>query len=218
MRYRCTDFSIDEDWSFGERVVVHNFTRGPEITIAFTGSEWISPFDSDWRVSTSFSLARRNDTGEINSTPRAITSPLLRFQEGCNHTITIPVSDPDGDTIQCRWAVGSECAGICDGFPGAVLDPESCSLSYYANQGQGYRAAAIMIEDFLPGSDTPMSSVGLQFLVLVVGTMRPCSVNPTFVHPTLLVFGATNDHQVFAGGIVKALCCLVYKCLSEFSR
>ena len=184
MRYRCTDFSIDEDWSFGERVVVHNFTGGPEITIAFTGSEWISPFDSDWRVSTSFSLARRNDTGEINSTPRAITSPLLRLQEGCNHTITIPVTDPDGDTIRCRWAVGSECAGICDGFPGAVLDPESCSLSYYANQGQGYRAAAIMIEDFLPGSDTPMSSVGLQFLVLVVETMRPCSVNPTFVQPT----------------------------------
>ena len=184
VQYTCTDFSVDEDWSFGERLVTHNFTGGPDMTIAFTGGDWISPFNSNWRVSTSFSLIRRNDTGEINSTPRAITSPVLRLQEGCNHTITIPVTDPDGDIVRCRWAVGSECAGICGGFPGAELDPETCSLAYFANQGQGHRAAAIMIEDFLPGSDIPMSSVGLQFLVLVVNTMSSCSVTPTFVNPT----------------------------------
>ena len=180
----CTDYSIDEDWSFGERLVTHNFTGGPRITIAFSGGAWISPFSSSWRVSTTFSLVRRNDTGKINSTPRAITSPVLRIQEGCNHTITIPVTDPDDDIVRCRWAVGDECAGICGGFPGAILDRDICSFAYYANQGGGHRAAAIMIEDFLPGSSVPLSSVGLQFLVLVVDTMRSCSVNPSFVHPT----------------------------------
>ena len=180
----CTDYSIDEDWSYGERLVTHNFTGGPRITIAFSGNAWISPFSSSWRVSTTFSLVRRNDTGKINSTPRAITSPVLRIQEGCNHTITIPVTDPDGDIVRCRWAVGDECAGICGGFPGAILDRDTCSFAYYANQGGGHRAAAIMIEDFLPGSSVPLSSVGLQFLVLVVDTMRSCSVNPSFVHPT----------------------------------
>ena len=182
--FRCTDFSIDEDWSYGERLVAHNFTGGPRITIAFSGNAWISAFNSRWRVSTTFSLVRRNDTGKINSTPRAITSPVLRIQEGCNHTITIPVTDPDGDIVRCRWAVGDECAGICGGFPGAILNRDICSFAYYANQGGGHRAAAIMIEDFLPGSSVPLSSVGLQFLVLVVDTMRSCSVNPSFVHPT----------------------------------
>ena len=185
VRYRCTDFSIEEDWSFGERVVTYTFPEGADIiTIAFSGYAWISPFSSRWRVPTTFSLARRNDTGEINSTPRAIMSPVLRIQEGCNHTIRIPVTDPDDDIVRCRWAVGDECAGICNGFPGAILVPETCSLLYVADQGQGFRAAALMIEDFQPGSTTPLSSVALQFLILVVDTMRSCSVNPTFVPPT----------------------------------
>ena len=184
VRYRCTDFSIEEDWSFGERVVTYTFPGGTDITIAFSGGDWISPFDSSWRVPTTFSMVIRNDTGKINSTPRAITSPVLRIQEGCNHTIRVPVTDPDDDTVRCRWAVGNECAGICNGFSGAVLDPYTCSLAYYANQGQGFRAAALMIEDFQPGSTNPLSSVALQFLVLVVDTMRSCAVNPTFVSPT----------------------------------
>ena len=185
VRYRCTDFSVEEDWSFGERVVTYTFPEGADIiTIAFSGNAWISPFSSRWRVPTTFSLARRNDTGEINSTPRAIMSPVLRIQEGCNHTIRIPVTDPDDDIVRCRWAVGGECAGICNGFPGAILVPETCSLLYVADQGQRFRAAALMIEDFQPGSTTPLSSVALQFLILVVDTMRSCSVNPTFVPPT----------------------------------
>ena len=154
------------------------------ITIAFSGGAWIAPFGSSWRVPTTLSLARRNDTGDINSTPRAITSPTLRIQEGCNHTIRVPVTDPDNDIVRCRWAVGNECAGICNGFPGAILDPDTFSLVYYANQGRGFRAAALMIEDFVPRSTTPLSSVALQFLVLVVDTTRSCSVNPTFIPPT----------------------------------
>ena len=183
--YRCTDFSIEENWSFGERRFDHLFIGGPVITIQFVGNAWISPFSSNWRVSTTFSIAKRNDTGRINSTPRAITSPVLHIQAGCNHTIRIPVTDPENDIIRCRWAVGIECGGICGRFPGAILDSESCSIFYNANQGIGFRAAAIMIEDFLPGSTDPLSSVGLQFLVLVVDTVRSCSVNPSFIPPTL---------------------------------
>ena len=171
MAYRCTDFSIEEDWSYGERHFTHEFDDGPVITIGFSGSAWISPFDTDWNILTTFSTAKRNDTGRINSTPRAITNPVLRLQAGCNHVIRIPV--------------GTECAGICGGFPGAERDSESCSITYSANQGEGYRAAAIMIEDYLPGSMDPMSSVGLQFLVLVFNSSRPCSVAPEFIPPTL---------------------------------
>ena len=184
--FMCTAFSIEEDWSFGERQFSYTFNEISDVTLAYTGGNWITPFNSRWGIVTSFTMATRNDTGRINSTPRAITSPGLRLQENCNHTIRIPVTDPDNDIIRCRWAMGNaECNGICGGFPGAYLDPESCSIMYTANQGVGYRAAAIVIEDFLPGSTVPMSSVGLQFLVLVVHTMSPCSVTPEFIPPTL---------------------------------
>ena len=183
--FMCTDFSIGEDWSFGERRIIYTFDEGSDITMAFTGRAWIEPFSSSWSILTSFSTAKRNDTGSIKSTPRAITSPVLRLQANCNHTIRIPVTDPDNDIVRCRWAVGdAECGGICDGFPGADLDPESCSIMYTANQGVGFKAAAIVIEDFLPGSTVPMSSVGLQFLVLVVDA-GSCSVAPEFIPPTL---------------------------------
>ena len=187
--FMCTGFSpstsTGEDWSFGERRSNYTFDEGSDVTMVFTGAAWIDPFDSDWSILTSFSMARRNDTGRINSTPRAITSPVLRLQANCNHTIRIPVTDPDNDIVRCRWAVGDdECGGICGGFPGADLDPESCSITYTANQGVGYRAAAIVIEDFLPGSTVPMSSVGLQFLVLVLNSTRSCSDIPEFIPPT----------------------------------
>ena len=184
--FMCTDYSIEDDWSFGERRFVYAFNEGPNITIAFTSGDWIRPFNSDWSILTIFSMARRSDTGRINSTPRPITTPLLRLQENCNHTIRIPVTDPDNDIVRCRWAVGyDECGSICDSFPEADLDPDSCSITYTADQGVGYRAAAIIIEDFLPGSTVPMSSVALQFLVLVFNSTRPCSDTPEFIPPTL---------------------------------
>ena len=191
MSYICTDFSIQENWSFGERFIAYSndvalFNVADEVTIGFTGCCWISSVGGSWSLSTRLSLVKRNDTGRINSTPRAITAPVIRLQEGCNHTLALAVSDPDGDDVRCRWAsTNLECGGICSTFPGAVLDSASCMITYWANQGAGYKAAAIMLEDFSPGQSEPFSSVGLQFLVLVVSSNSPCSQKPTFIHPTL---------------------------------
>ncbi len=162
--------------------------EGAIITIGFTGSAWIAPFSGSWNISTTFSLTIRNDTGRINSTPRAITAPVIRLLEGCNHTLTLAVSDPDGDNVRCRWARGVECASICNNvhFPGAVLHSNSCIIEYQANRGARYWAVALMIEDFTPESSTPLSSVALQFLVLVIpNTVGSCSQMPEFVRPTV---------------------------------
>ena len=108
------------------------------------------------------------------------------MQEGCNHTVALAVSDPDGDIIRCRWAVGSnECGGICNQFPGAELDSDSCTINYQANRGARFWAAALMIEDFVANSSVPLSSVALQFLVLVVRSTEPCSQKPEFISPTV---------------------------------
>lgn len=187
LSYFCTDFSIAENWSFGENRVVYTFpSTSTSITIGFSGNAWISPFGGSWNVPTTFSLTRRNDTGRINSTPRAITSPVIRLQEGCNHTLPIAVSDPDGDIVRCRWGIGSECSGICNRFPGAILDSSTCTFTYQATGGDGFNAAAIVIEDFIPGSLEPLSSVALQFLIFVFASTESCSRQPQFVPPTII--------------------------------
>jgi hypothetical protein len=30
------------------------------------------------------------------------------------------VQDVDGDDVRCRWAVGSECSGVCQTFPATL--------------------------------------------------------------------------------------------------
>ena len=188
MAYYCTDFSVSEDWAFGERRVTYDFTSSINntVTIGFSRCCWLAPYDSDsWNVSTTFSLVVRNDTGKINSSPRAITSPVLRLQQGCNHTIVLAVSNPDDDIIRRRWAVSTECAGICDKIPGAFLDSNSCTIHYEATRGAGFKPVAVMIEDFFPGMQISLSSVALQFLILVVDSNEPCSLQPEFVEPTL---------------------------------
>ena len=187
LTYMCTDFSAAEDWSFGGRSVNYDIsaiTSANEVTIGFIGCCWISSFGS-WSLTTRLSLTTRSDIGRINSTPRAVTSPVIRLQSGCTHSIPIAVSDSDGDTVRCRWASGStECGGICSAFPGATLNSATCTISYTANRGTGYKAAAVVIEDFASGYSGALSSVGLQFLVLVVSG-GSCSQQPTFVSPTL---------------------------------
>ena len=185
LSYICTDFSTNENWQYGGDSFSHVFPVNSIVTIGFRGRNWIAPFSSRWNVSTTFSLAIRSDTSQINSSPRAVTAPVLRLQENCDHIIPLAVNDPDNDIIQCRWAVGEECAGICNKFPGAQLNSTSCTLTYTANRGTGYNAVALMIEDFMPGSTQPMSSVALQFLVLVVASNDPCSQQPEFIDPTL---------------------------------
>ena len=76
-----------------------------------------------WSLSTTVNLTRRADTGQINSSPVSASIPIVRVQSGCSQVIRIPVEDPDGDVVRCRWATGSnECGGICHAFKHADLD------------------------------------------------------------------------------------------------
>lgn len=186
----CQSFSEQDNWTFGGRQQPYNFASlvGRTVTVGFTGNNWIDPISGSWNISTTFSLTTRNDSGRINSTPRAVTAPVIRLLEGCNHTLTMAVSDPDGDTVHCRWAQGVECADACSNihFPGAILHSNTCVIEYEANRGARYWAASLMIEDFTPESSTPLSSVALQFLVLVIRNPGgSCLKKPVFIPPTI---------------------------------
>ncbi|XP_033118170.1 uncharacterized protein LOC117117811 [Anneissia japonica] len=134
----------------------------------------------------SVNLTRRQDTGRLNSSPLSSITPVVRLQYGCNHTLVIPVTDPDSDTVRCRWAVGSrECGDVCGGFLNAVLDEATCTITYQAKYQVGWYAVALMIEDFAsPLSTSPLSQIPLQFLVEVYNNAMPCSSAPYFIDPT----------------------------------
>ena len=192
--YVCTYYSAEDDWSFGEYRKTYFFNSVSDqntVTIGTLTCCWISGVGSRWNVSTTFSLAQRADTGKINSSPRILPTPPLYLQQGCSYTIPLPVSDPDNDTVRCRWAVGNECSSICNKFPGAVLDSATCTITYTANNEIGIKAVAIMIEDYAPRSPyRPLSSVALQFLILVSNTSQPCSTQIIYRHskqPTIIL-------------------------------
>ena len=179
MPYVCTDFSTGDDWLLGGHHITHKFNNisdNSTVTVGTYKGNWNRQVGKGWNISTTFSLLTRGDTGKINSSPRVIPTFNLRLQQGCNYTIPLLVSDPDNDAIRCRWAVKDECRSVCKRFRGALLDSITCTITYITYSRIGLRAVAIMIEDFAPGSpNRPLSSVALQFLVLVFKSNQPCS-------------------------------------------
>ena len=181
--FYCIEYSVENDWSYLEGHETHIFTVSDinAVTIGTTGGDWVNPY-GNWNVSTAFSLATRNDTGQVNSSPRVASFPKLDLLEGHYYNISLAVIDPDHDKIKCRWANGTECLSVCNSIPGAVLDPNSCTIRYQADNGTGLKAVAIMIEDFLPSSGVPLSSVAHQFLVEVVNISQLiCPSPPQFI-------------------------------------
>jgi len=221
MSYVCTFFSVKDNWSFGEHHITHVFNNVHDIntvTIGTVSNAWVSGIGGKWNISTTFSLVPRVDTGKINSSPQISPILPLHLQQGCKYTISLPVSDPDNDTIRCRWAVGSECSDICNKFPGAVLDSASCTITYTANYGTGLKAVAIMIEDYAPGSSyRPLSSVALQFLVLVFYSNQACSIQTEYFRLPSITLHPSNETVLLSGESVNiSLTCMANETSSYY--
>ena len=180
--FYCIEYSVEDNWSYleGHEMHVFNVSDINTVTIGTVDGDWILPF-GDWNISTTFSLVTRIDTGEINSTPRVVSFPYFNLLEGLNYNISLPVIDPDNDKIRCRWAVGRECSSVCNSIPGAVLDPDSCTITYQANNGTGRKVVAVMIEDFYSFSFMPLSSVAHQFIVNVVSSSQSSCASPPWI-------------------------------------
>ena len=214
--YACMCFSTEDNWSFGENQVTHAFNNPSDqntITIGTNGNAWVS--GGRWNVSTMFSLVARSDTGTVNSSPRILSSLPLRLQYGCSYTIPLAITDPDNDIIRCRWAVSPECGGVCDNFPGAVLNNTLCTIHYTANE-VGLKHAAIMIEDYAPGSlNRPLSSVALQFIVSVINSTQECLVEPEYFSPPSITIHPSNT-VIWNESLNITLTCLANEVSSYF--
>jgi len=219
--YVCTYFNVKDDWSFGQHHITHIFNNVSDentVTIGTVSNNWIAPVGRRWNISTTFSLVKRADTGKINSSPRVSPTPLLYLQQGCNYTIPLTVVDPDNDTIQCRWAVKTECISVCNKFHGAVLDSASCTITYTANRRTGLKVVAIMIEDYAPGSlNHPLSSVALQFLVLVFDSSQVCSTQTECFRFPSITLHPSNKTVLFSGESVNlTLTCMANETSSYY--
>ena len=93
---------------------------------SYSGCCWISlshyAGSTDWKVETAINLVPRSDNGKINSSPVTRSPAIVRFPGGCRQSFRIPVEDPDGDTVKCRFATYSESLKVNTSFPYGELD------------------------------------------------------------------------------------------------
>ncbi|KAL9988076.1 hypothetical protein ACROYT_G002476 [Oculina patagonica] len=193
--YHCTDFSVNEDWTQGENTFNYTFPDEGPWLVSYLSCCWISLTNGgngDWFLSTTVNLTKRQDNGKINSSPISALSPIVRLQQGCSKTISIPAEDSDGDKVRCRWSTGyrRECGGVCQRFINSgTLDKEKCTLRLHSNVALGWHAVAITLEDFSASTTnfqmaTPFSHVSLQFLVHVASSSGPCNRAPILIGQT----------------------------------
>ena len=111
---------------------------GTTIGITFSDSDWgllstgtIMAYGGLLNVLT----ARRADSYQFNNTPRTAIGAIITIWPGCNGvSFTIPVVDPDGNPVQCRWSTSTaECRGCCRAtYPGGLpfTITSDCNVTY----------------------------------------------------------------------------------------
>jgi hypothetical protein len=189
----CTDFSNLLDVSSGEFFNTFTFPLGIRFSIDFTSSAWFLSLyvgnNGYWYVTCDINTAIRPD-GYLNTSPVAVTLPVIYKQINIQQVYVVQMSDFDGnDILKCRWSNSSgnlngydECGGVCNGVPGANLIRPNCTIVFTLTTPNLYAAVALQIEDFYNSAATvPMSSVPLQFLFYGYPAPSGCNTPPAII-------------------------------------
>ncbi|XP_062599940.1 integrin beta-like protein A, partial [Saccostrea cucullata] len=195
MHGKCIAYSSSEDWSLGEGSFMFTLPT-PGISYVFRMEQccWqtltTGASSKDIRMTMTANTAPRADTGVLNSSPVVTMAPIIRLLNNCPHTFRIPVLDPDGDIVRCRFPNKNntdECGYLCNGLLETAIDKlkDTCMFSYNPTK-TGTFGVHVQIEDF---STRPaaavLSSVPLQFLIEVFDDdPLTCTDAPVFVAPT----------------------------------
>ena len=186
----CTDFSENEDWSYGEITfpIHYNALFGNKIfNIHYSGASWIELLNNgdSWNLITRVDVNKQKHTNMINNSPVTSMSPLIRIPIKYYQEVKIPVIDPDGDIVKCRWSIGLECGDSCFQPPDVELDSVNCLLKFRLPLEIGYYAIRLQIEDFSStDSSVPLSSIPLEFLVQAFELKSSSNSTPEFEYPT----------------------------------
>ncbi|CAF4152000.1 unnamed protein product [Adineta steineri] len=233
----CTDFNTALGMSFGHSSTAVNLTvRSTGVVIGYVvNSAWLvlQSGGGSWSLMTYINMQPRSDNQLINSSPTSDILSVIYVPASSTlaTAIDIPMSDADGDDIQCRFAKSSsllgsttvnECAGVCASsvLPSStqlISGNNTCTL-IVTLPNIGYYAVAIQIEDSIQNTSTILSSVPLQFLILTYDNSNPvssCTSIPiiTSIPPDLPAPGDTITIQV--GVLYTAMVIAKTGCLND---
>ncbi|CAF0809855.1 unnamed protein product [Adineta steineri] len=218
----CTDYSANLTVSSGEHYETQTFPLNITLIVAFSASQWFANIvagkgSSPWSVVCQINTIIRPD-GYINSSPIAVSLPIIFKQINIQQVHVVQMSDFDGtDTLRCRWSTSSgninnfdECGGICNGVPGASLIAENCTIVFTLTLAGWYAVAALQIEDFFSTtSTTPMSSVPIQFLFYgYAAPTASCTTPPAIIGnlPNRACIGTPIGSNVTQYIIIQVYC------------
>jgi hypothetical protein len=216
----CTDYNTILGMSFGQSSTSINLTvisSGLVLGYVVSGA-WLQLqlSSGSWSLMMYINMQPRPDNKLINSSPTSDIPAITYVPSGSTlaTSIDIPMSDTDGDDIECRFAKASislggiivnECSAACDTLALPVSTQlisgnNTCTL-IVSLPAIGYYAVAIQLEDFIENTTTPLSSVPLQFLLLAYDASNPtsiCTLIPiiTSIPPDLPAPGGTVAIQV----------------------
>ncbi|CAF1155612.1 unnamed protein product [Adineta ricciae] len=220
----CTDFSAPLDVASGEYYQTYNIPLNVSFSLGFTGGAWFSYLvighDGSWSVVARISTIVRPD-GYLNTSPIAVSLPILYKEINIQHVHVVQMSDFDGtDTLKCRWSIKAttaitqydECADVCSGITGANLIGENCTIVFTLYTAGWYVAAALQIEDFYNAAavtaNTPMSSVPLQFLFYGYANPGGCTTPPAIIgnRPNRACIGVLVGDNVTEVVVIQVYC------------
>lgn len=217
----CTDYNTVLGMSYGHSSTsVSLIVRSSSLVLGYIGTgAWLSLQLSSggvWKMIIYMNLSPRSDNQLINSSPTSDIPPVNYVPAGSSYStlIDIPISDADGDIIECRFAKSSntyagvsvdECGMACENLalPSSaqlISVNNTCTLNVTL-PSIGYYAVAIQLEDFMENSTIPLSSVPVQFLLNAYDASNPtstCTLAPivTSIPPNLPSQGDTVTVQV----------------------
>lgn len=193
LNYIVTALGESPSWEQGEnrfeqRMVDMRFTMSVAIPAILTNGGRVT-------LTTTIDTRVRNDTQSINASPIAALPPYTGLAFGCVSNVSLPVVDPDGDVIKCRWPEPAECGQNCNQLPEAYLDENSCNIYLNVTNKTGYAAGkrylvSVTVEDFprypiklastvlLPNQ--PISSIPIQFYIDIVSSSSQCRPSTTY--------------------------------------
>ncbi|CAF1669263.1 unnamed protein product, partial [Adineta ricciae] len=223
----CTDYSIPLDTASGEYYNTFSIPINVAFSIGYASCCWLDQLGVGW-AGLGWSVVGRINTfvrpdGYLNTSPVAVTLPIIYKQTAISHVHIVQMSDFDGtDILKCRWSTSSsnvnscdECDGICNGLPGGVtanLIGTNCTMTFTLATSNWYYGVALQIEDFFNNAaflaNTPMSSVPLQFLFYGYGNSGGCSFAPEIIgdRPNRACIGVMPNDNVTERVVVQVNC------------
>lgn len=137
VRPNCISSSSALDTSTTQRSDVVTLSSGNDFWVAYQDSPWRSlatNSNASWSLASNIKVKPRPDNGLYNHAPISnFMSPLYTPANFYNE-MSIPVIDPEGDVIRCRWANTSggvdECGGACplNSIPSGTDLYSSCDM------------------------------------------------------------------------------------------